>query len=289
MTTNVPLNLEVDEYSLSARAALFCFGDQGLGIGTVFFWEHNSITYLVTNWHNATGINPITGANIHDQGGKPTNFEVSILRADGSATFDVRSYELYDADDKPMWLIHPEHGRSVDVVAMPLLLPPGTDVRPINKIKERPLKFRVGHDLFVLGFPFSRTIFDRGGMPTWKRASLASEPSLTLASELYCLVDTATRPGMSGSPVIRRAYSGAEHEDGSISLSGGSRFFGIYAGRVAGPNTSDAQLGRVYERKLLEQIIVGNVRDKGVEKPPGSVTKVGLTSMKLFKEGELKL
>ncbi len=280
----------IDEYSFAARPALFCYGNQGLGVATVFFWSCGESIYLITNWHNVTGVNPITGENIHRHGGRPTNLEVAFLSANKTVDYQLRSFQLYDEKEVPFWKVHKEHGRNVDVIALPIKVPDGYSSFPINEIQERPLKIRVGHELFILGFPFSTSIFDRGGIPIWKRASLASEPEWVLSSEQYNLVDTASRPGMSGAPVVRRAFSGAELDNGQISLSGGSRFFGVYAGRLTSSSKEDAQLGRVFERKLVEEIVSDGVREADWQKPPGDTEKKKLISLeKLDNAGSIKL
>jgi hypothetical protein len=73
-------------------------------------------------------------------------------------------------------------------------------------------------EVFILGYPFP---IELPGYPVWKRGRIASEPDLaSLAPALgssgrrkvkfgahprdYLLADTASRPGMSGAPVIRR-------------------------------------------------------------------------------------
>jgi len=63
-------------------------------------------------------------------------------------------------------------------------------------------KLRVGHELFVLGFPEGISASD---LPIWKRATIASEPNATVDGLPILLVDTATRRGMSGGPAIARA------------------------------------------------------------------------------------
>jgi len=266
MTT--PHTKTIDEYSFAARPTAFCYANQCLAMGTVFFWYEADQTYLITNWHNVAGINPATGQCMRTDANRPTRFETSLFLADGTANFRIQSYKLYDTHGQPLWRVHAEHGSRVDVVALPIEIPRDCTAHPINRLPViNDLKLRVGHDLFILGFPFSQTIFDWAGLPIWKRGSLATEPSMVQASQLYMLVDTASRQGMSGAPVIRRAHSGAERENGSMSLSGGSRFVGVYAGRLTTLDPNDAQLGRVYERQLVEEIVKHGVRDTTVEIP----------------------
>lgn len=267
----------IDEYSFAARPLLFSYGTQQCGIATGFFWKHGAQVFLVTNWHNVTGLDPSSGQPIHSQGCRPTNFEVSFFSVAGDNTFAIRSFDLY-SNGKPRWLVHHEHGKLADVVAMPVKVPDGHTAHPINTLSHQDMKIRVGHDLFILGFPFATTIFDRGGVPTWKRASLASEPEWQMASEVYSLVDTASRSGMSGAPVIRRTFSSTELKDGTYRIGGASKFFGIYAGRIVSSNKEDLQLGRVYERDIVEEVVTFGVPDTSAEEPPGAEKKTKLIS-----------
>ena len=57
-----------------------------------------------------------------------------------------------------------------------------------------------GDDCFVLGYPKN---IDAGlDLPLWKRASIASEPSIDHGGLPRLLIDTATRKGMSGAPIV---------------------------------------------------------------------------------------
>lgn len=65
---------------------------------------------------------------------------------------------------------------------------------------------RVATDVFVLGYP--KGISGGGEFPIWKRASIATEPDIQLGTLPKMLVDTATREGMLGAPVIAVARRG---------------------------------------------------------------------------------
>jgi hypothetical protein len=54
-------------------------------------------------------------------------------------------------------------------------------------------------DAFVLGYP--RGMSGGGHFPVWKRATIATEPDIDLDGLPRFYIDTATREGMSGSPV----------------------------------------------------------------------------------------
>lgn len=79
------------------------------------------------------------------------------------------------------------------------------------------------------------------------------------------IVDTATRRGMSGSPVILRSWGQYQQNAGPAILSGGahSSFVGIYSGRLGSTDKLDAQLGIVWPRFLIDEVIAGRSRDSG--------------------------
>ena|SRR6266851_1718428 len=128
----------------------------------------------------------------------------------GKKRFDIT---IRDDDNKPLWLIRP--GRNVDIAVVPLPIDPNDPVvnlHPINKLTTTDLGVFIGLDVFVLGYPFG---LEPPGYPVWKRGSIASEPDLVRKTYDYLLVDTASRPGMSGGPVILSSLSNHIMEDGS--------------------------------------------------------------------------
>lgn len=60
-----------------------------------------------------------------------------------------------DADEEPLWVEHPEHGRAVDIAALDVELPPPGEasVMPMNVIPTVALKQRIGMPIFILGYP----------------------------------------------------------------------------------------------------------------------------------------
>ncbi|HEY6859822.1 MAG TPA: hypothetical protein VI358_08570 [Pseudolabrys sp.] len=67
----------------------------------------------------------------------------------------MREIELFDENGDPIWLVHSAHGRTVDVIIIPLN-PPDDEVsyRPINRMSAMDLKIAVGMDVFILGYSF---------------------------------------------------------------------------------------------------------------------------------------
>lgn len=75
------------------------------------------------------------------------------------------------------------------------------------------------------------------------------------------LVDTASRPGMPGSPVIlkkRRPVSiGSTGDSGGFEVDSRNfnKFIGIYSGRLFASEKSDAQIGIVWKSHLVDEIV----------------------------------
>ena len=120
----------------------------------------------------------------------------------------------------------------------------------------------IGMDVFVLGYPFGT---GKTGLPIWKRGSIASEPDLVPHVESYLLVDTASRPGMSGSPVILRTYFMHVTQRNVITVTSGpaNKFIGVYSGRLHTQDSLEAQIGMVWAGTYIDEIIDGGLRDYG--------------------------
>ncbi len=167
---------------------------------------------------------------------------------------------IRDQNDEPLWFIHYE--REIDVVAIPL---DNFDLKtilllPVNELAPAKLAIMVGMEVFILGYPFG---LKHQSLPIWKRGSIASEPDLVQHSTGYYLVDTASRPGMSGSPVILRSWSNHILESNRWTTSNETRpidrIIGVYSGRLNPPE--DVQIGLVWHVDYIEQIIAGAKRD----------------------------
>ena len=187
--------------------------------------------------------------------------------------------------------MHPTHQYNIDVIALPIRKTKdgnlnGTNFYEINSFNFDEDNPQVSDEVFVLGHPL-KSINDDKSFPIWKRGTIASEPDLDISELPKILIDSATRPGMSGSPVIFQRHGVHRLENGKFvnkSLIGTLRgFLGIYSGR-AGNNdfwspaekkavndksemacksrvVNDeiwmAQLGIVWKKKVIDEIIDG--------------------------------
>lgn len=241
-----------------------------MSTGTGFVYEYNSKLYLITNGHNLTRVNPDTNERIINSAAFPikikTKARIIPKEAPESFTAVFFDIDLYDDEDykKPKWFIHPTHGYKVDVIAIPFAdlaeIPEHVKLFPINRYKfDDNFEIEVADDVFILGYPFDIT----GGkeLPIWKRGTISTEPFIDINNLPKFLVDTATRSGMSGSPVImqRNGFHGFNGKQmtgneifGLIRL-----FAGVYSGRIGADDNFQTQLGVVWKTEVIEEIIVG--------------------------------
>lgn len=244
----------IDPISATTAKITMFFNETELSTGTCFFWRSDGEVYLITNWHNLSGKDNITGKHLSDRLAEPNaiQFTVFLKRQSGIEVGKGR-FPLLDESDRPQWLEHPKFGNRVDVVALAL----GHEFRDavcLNDQAKSPLLVEVAMDVFIIGYPLGIGVKD---VPLWKRGTIASEPGLDVDDLPLLYVDTASTKGMSGSPVLLRARSG-RMEDGSTTMSSSSimnRVVGVYSGRVGQKSGLDAQLGRVWKAHLVDEII----------------------------------
>lgn len=233
------------------------FGTTELAIGTAFFYRRNGALFLISNWHNFSGRDPKTKKPLADHGGVP-NIVSCYLCLNGPYIKREWLEIPLNENESLIWYQHPISGSDIDVAVLPVSLSEKFKAIVINDLPFTKMDIRVSHDVFVLGYPLG--IVNSHGLPVWKRASVASEPG---TSEPHYLVDTATRSGMSGSPVIFR-YRGfyknnlqAQEIADDDWFGEGDMFAGIYSGRL-GASSLEAQLGIVWKPHLIDEIIDGH-------------------------------
>lgn len=235
--------------------------DTVLASGTGFIREEGGAVYLNTNWHNVAGRDPANGAYLSKTLGVPDTITTHFRDPGQIGTSRPEHLNLYrdDALREPAWYEHPTFGRKVDVVALPLSDNIKSKYRlfPINAIEfDSGFKEEVADDAFVVGYPFADITY--ASLPIWKRASLASEPDIDVDHLPKMLIDTATRPGLSGSPVIMQRVGLHGVKVGGLTddtIFGRIRkFVGVYSGRI-GDDELKAQLGIVWKARVISEIV----------------------------------
>jgi hypothetical protein len=247
-------SIVVDVFSTAIVPIELMFNSTSLSLATGFIWSHLDVFYLVTNWHNVSGKDCFTGNNLSPTGGQPNRVRVYLNSKGRIGDKFSEIFDLYDKHGTPKWITHP--GQIVDIALLPLSPKEEPDWYAINKLQNLPLSVSIGQDVYILGYPFG---INSSGYPIWKRASIASEPQLRTQEQPYILVDTASRPGMSGSPVIRRSWGNHTLSTGDLltHLGPGTRFIGVYSGRLFTKDPLDAQLGLVWPAMFIDEILAG--------------------------------
>lgn len=277
-TYNQKLPVLRDELSLVPFSISMYFEDTKMSVGTAFFYLYEDEFYLVTNWHNVTGREPVTLKCKHSYAGLPNRLLINIPHSIhenqvARTNWKEHSISLYedigDAPTKPRWYEHPTHKNKVDLVAIPMDMNriPIDSLEIISSraandpsLNLNQICLSPGLDVFVLGFPMG--INGGGDFPIWKRGSIASEPDFDIDGLPKIYIDTATREGISGSPVYAQetGYWFPENAttQNEAKLGKGRRFLGVYSGRV-GADSFLAQLGIVWKSSAIEEILQDKV------------------------------
>jgi hypothetical protein len=117
-------------------------------------------------------------------------------------------------------------------------------------------RLTVTQDVFVIGFPMALAVGE--GLAIWKRGSIAYEPEISIGTRPCLLIDTATRTGLSGAPVVANFVNPSfqlRPEGGVLTKIGGTElgFVGLYSARI-GDDPGEAQLGLVWKLDALEHV-----------------------------------
>jgi hypothetical protein len=230
------------------------FQGQNIATGTGFVSKtKGGRDVLVTNRHNLTGCNQQTGACIHPMGAVPSHVAIAHNAAGALGSWIDVVEPLYSSSGQPLWIQHPQLGDAADVVALPL-----TNIGSVELYRYDPANPGVNVAIgpadvvSIIGFPFGRTGGGRLGL--WVTGFVASEPQISFDGLPVFLVDSRSRPGQSGSPVIAYRSGGAiSTSDGNTSIFTGpvERFLGIYSGRIS----EQSDLGMVWKAEAIAQLL----------------------------------
>lgn len=234
------------------------FRETRLANASAFLWREKDSVYLISNWHNFAGRDPESEKTISDTGGIPDRVQCTLWKHEEPGgkpsvgdivNWKTYSFPLVDDHLTPLFLENPLRKRGVDIAALPLNLPSEVVATYVNEVEFSKMPLRAGTDVFIVGYPLG-LLFD-APFPVWKRGSIASEPNAPIHGLKKVLIDTATRPGMSGSFVIAQDI---------IAFGARRAFLGIYSGRYVGSHEQDAQLGIAWHRDAIDETVRNGVR-----------------------------
>ncbi len=244
-----------DSLSGVSRYIRMYFGHTLLSSGTCFFVMTADGPVLVTNRHNFTGRDNITGKPLHKGCGIPDH---AIVTLHGPKEVHYHIDLVDHANPKvPSWVEHPILGAKADIVALPVK-------EMVNIIGEKNSislesvsshgnwhRWDVGSELQVIGYPYGQI---GGPFPIWSKGFIASEPDVNIADLPIFLIDCKSRPGQSGSPVWARFKKGdvITHKDKDWQAKQAMNYFlGVYSGRLR----TDSDLGLVWKRSCIEEVV----------------------------------
>jgi hypothetical protein len=243
------------------------------GTATGFFMRNSSGTvFLVTNRHVVTGRHWETNKLDGHVAPSALRFTVPVSVPSGAAGFWTQiAIGLGDADDLPVWLEHPTHGRRVDVVAIPISETTqdafGRDLDFVTYASgASPARLGIANDVYTIGFPVGVDPVNHAAFPLWIRGSVAWPPRLDWHDLPAFVIDSRTRQGQSGSPVVIYA-----DETMACVTPANERAFGpawglvgVYSGRIH----SDSDIGIVWKRSALDEIVEHGARSTDLTVPP---------------------
>jgi S1-C subfamily serine protease len=242
-------------------------GVSSLATATGFIVNHKDRPYLVTNWHVVSGRRADDGQALDSRtGALPDRLAIRHNAAGAIGTWVERIEPTVNADGEPIWLEHPMHGRTVDVICLPLTEQSGIALQPYPAApSQAKVKLSPGDGVSVVGFPLGLT----AGLSfaIWVKGWVASEPKYDFDGLPCFLIDSRTRQGQSGSPVIAHfPQAGRVIFEGDAWLSGQGSYtelLGVYSGRLS----EESDLGRVWKMSVVAEIIEGGRLGNGAFQP----------------------
>ena len=250
--TNRKMNINM--FSIKSLYLEVYYNGIKLSTATGFTIEKDSVIYLVTNRHVVTGRHNETGECLDKDLSIPNKLYVWFPYKEGNSyIWSKIKIDLYDEEDKKLWMEHPLYKDKVDVVAIKMGLYNQNIFSYGLESKYEPI---VTEQLYIVGYPFGISPKD-GKYAIWTTGIVASDPDLNLCindEQLPCfLVDAKTRSGQSGSPVIYYSSNGMQRENNGFAIYGGPVMheIGIYSGRIK----EKSDLGYVWKWTLIKEII----------------------------------
>ncbi len=225
---------------------------QNLSSGTGFIANAPRGPVLITNRHNVTGLNNITGQPLSPNGNRPNEITIIHNRLNMLGQWLPRTEPLYN-EGNPLWIEHPVLGAIIDFVALPLTQLNDVALYPYSLgVGDPQIRVAPSDTVSVVGFPFG--LAGGGALAIWATGFMATEPEINHNDLPTFLIDCRARPGQSGSAVIAHRNGGmVAMEDGASAAFNGpvTRFLGIYSGRI----NEQSDLGIVWKASSIKELV----------------------------------
>jgi hypothetical protein len=223
-----------------------------IATGTGFTCTNLDQTWLITNRHVLLGRKPGTNEYADSEGRQPTQVAITWIEDDLSSKRMV--VELFGAGLAELWIEHPPLGHNLDLVA--IMVPSGkfVDVDLTTSLDEDPEHtVSSGDPIVVIGFPFGLSA-GVSGLPIMFSGIVASPPGIPIDGQPRFLIDSRTRPGLSGAPVYYYPNATAVRRGGDDEsfFFPSPVFLGLYCGRI----NDESDLGYVIDAIEVARTVV---------------------------------
>jgi hypothetical protein len=243
--------MSVTKYSAMSLYLVLASRGETLSTATGFAVIHDGVPHLLTNRHNLSGRRTDTNQPMSPTGALPVDVAIVHVASTDPVNWDLRVEPLYDDEERPLWREHPS-SRDIDIAALPLTNLSGVEVLPYSLEPGQHTPFvSVAAEVSVIGFPFATRA--SGFFGIWTRGTVASEMELDFEEKPCFLIDSRTRPGQSGSPVIHYSPGGPvlTTEGTILGLGEQATLMGIYSGRI----NNESDLGKVWKVSAIREVL----------------------------------
>lgn len=229
------------------------FDGTTIASATGFLVKRAGRVFLITNRHVVRGRHQDTDEVLDwKHGAIPNCIRVLYLTESQYNIWGELFVSLFDENDEPLWHEHPRHMGNVDVVALPLPKLDGQDILGYDPWAPPVALIDPCERLSIVGFPLGIISYTTLGV--WVQGFVATQTQVNHGGLPCFLIDSRTRRGQSGSPVI--FYSGTGNYTsimGMKTMSSGSvcDFVGVYSGRIS----DDSDLGTVWKAEVVRDIV----------------------------------
>ncbi len=244
----MPIN--IDEFSVKPLYLETYLGTSRTGIATGFVVKRNDSYYLITNWHVATGRNPLNNQPLSAKGIADPDIIKVWFHTQRLGSWRSLDIDLIDGEGHVLWSEH-TLGKQVDVIVMPIQVPSDIIIYEMDLgLADFDLMIYPSESVSIIGFPEGLT--SGGRLPIWKTGHIASDIDIDWDGKPAFLIDATTRSGMSGSPVIAKRVSIYQTSKGNV-VGNAVKFLGVYSGREI--STSGIEVGFVWKPKAISDIL----------------------------------
>jgi hypothetical protein len=238
----------IDQSSLTSLQLKIFHNDVEIGGATGFVIEKNNKRYLITNRHVVLAC--AQDKNPNNVGGWICANKLGIFhnRLNHLGEWIWVTEDLVDEHKNKRWLEHPTLGATADLVALPLNHMADVKFYPLDmELSKVDVVVGVADPVSIVGFPYG--LAQMGGLPVWKTGTVASDLDINVGGRPVFLIDTTSRPGMSGSPVYAVRSGAYRSSDGALRTGiGGSikKFLGVYSEQMQA-----AEIGGVWKAEAV--------------------------------------